>query len=119
MSYRLIISLFGSSGILLGAFGAHLLKPSLPLTQMDTFKTAVFYQLIHTLALLCLETTSGSSFTWPKRFFTSGIILFSGSLYILILTGLPLLGWITPLGGLLLVLGWLGLLKTHWYLTSS
>jgi uncharacterized membrane protein YgdD (TMEM256/DUF423 family) len=105
--------LFGFTGVAAGAFGAHALKQRLEPEALGVFQTAAHYQLIHALALL------GSAWVaqqWPGRaasvsaaLFAGGIVLFSGSLYALSLSGAHMLGAITPVGGLLLLLGWLAL----------
>ena len=105
-------AVFGALGVMIGAFGAHALKPMLEATnRIDTFETAVKYQLYHALALLVV----GLLIVWfkPQRAFTvagysfiGGILIFSGTLYILCLTGVTWLGAITPIGGGLLIAGW-------------
>ena len=116
---------FGATGVALGAFGAHALKARLSSEALATWDTAVFYQLVHALALLAvvgamrlplLQAPLPTSQAAPVGFvvagwgFLVGIVLFSGSLYGLSLGGPRLLGPVTPLGGLALILGWLGLL---------
>ena len=105
----------GALGVLLGAFGAHGLRESIEPRLMETFQTAVQYQLIHSLALLLVSLTMGwlgqsLSFEISAYAFMAGIILFSGSLYGLVLTEMKWLGPVTPLGGLCLIVGWLALL---------
>lgn len=105
----------GALGVVLGAFGAHALRGSIEPRLMETFQTAVQYQLIHSLALLLLSLTIGwlgqsLSFNISAYAFMAGIILFSGSLYGLVLTEIRWLGPVTPLGGLCLIIGWLALL---------
>jgi uncharacterized membrane protein YgdD (TMEM256/DUF423 family) len=101
----------GFTGVAAGAFGAHALKTRLDPDALVIFETAARYQLVHALALLGCGWTAQQ---WPGRaaalslaFFASGIVLFSGSLYALSLSGIRGLGMITPLGGMLLLLGWL------------
>lgn len=98
-------------GVALGAFGAHLLKDQLTASgHVDTWKTAVLYQFIHGLALFVLALHSPEK---PRKvfwIFLLGITLFSGSLYAISLTDIPLLGPITPLGGLVLLIGWASIL---------
>jgi uncharacterized membrane protein YgdD (TMEM256/DUF423 family) len=106
-------ALFGFTGVAAGAFGAHALRARLGPDALAVFETAVRYQLVHALALF------GSSWAvqqWPGRaasasaiLFGIGIIAFSGSLYALSLSGVHLLGALTPFGGVLLLLGWLAL----------
>ena len=105
----------GTLGVLLGAFGAHALRGSIEPRLMETFQTAVQYQLIHALALLLVSLTMGwlgqsLSFEISAYAFIAGIILFSGSLFGLVLTEIRWLGPVTPLGGLCLIVGWLALL---------
>lgn len=105
----------GTFGVLLGAFGAHALRGSIEPRLMETFQTAVQYQLIHALALLLVSLTMGwlgqsLSFEISAYAFIAGIILFSGSLFGLVLTEISWLGPVTPLGGLCLIVGWLALL---------
>jgi uncharacterized membrane protein YgdD (TMEM256/DUF423 family) len=107
--------LAGAIGVVLGAFGAHALRGSIEPRLMETFQTAVQYQLIHALALLLVSLTMGwlgqsLSFEISAYSFIAGIILFSGSLFGLVLTEIKWLGPVTPLGGLCLIAGWLALL---------
>ena len=100
---------------MLGAFGAHALRGSIEPRLIETFQTAVQYQLIHALALLLVSLTMGwlgqsLLFEISAYAFMAGIILFSGSLYGLVLTEMKWLGPVTPLGGLSLIVGWLALL---------
>ena len=105
----------GALGVVLGAFGAHALRGSIVPSLIETFQTAVQYQLIHALALLLVSLTMGwlgqsLSLEISAYAFMAGIILFSGSLYGLVLTEMKWLGPVTPLGGLCLIVGWLALL---------
>jgi uncharacterized membrane protein YgdD (TMEM256/DUF423 family) len=111
----LFAAIAGTLGVALGAFGAHGLRGSIEPRLMETFQTAVQYQLIHALALLLVALTMGwlgqsLSFEISAYAFMAGIILFSGSLYGLVLTDMRWLGPVTPLGGLCLIVGWLALL---------
>ena len=108
-------ALAGAIGVVLGAFGAHALRGSIEPRLMETFQTAVQYQLIHALALLMVSLTMGwlgqsLSFEISAYAFIAGIILFSGSLYGLVLTEMVWFGPVTPIGGLCLIAGWLALL---------
>lgn len=99
--------IIGFLGIAFGAFGAHALKDLLLAHQMlEVWRTAVLYHLIHAPVLLWLAGRKTVS-TVAVSLFAGGILLFSGSLYALALTGVTWLGIITPLGGLLLMAGWL------------
>jgi uncharacterized membrane protein YgdD (TMEM256/DUF423 family) len=107
----LLSGLFGGLGVALGAFGAHALKDRLHPDRLITFETAVRYQLIHALALsaagILVVLFPASSFPlFAAWLFTAGILLFSGSLYLLVFTNQPWFGAIAPLGGLALIAGW-------------
>jgi uncharacterized membrane protein YgdD (TMEM256/DUF423 family) len=97
---------FAAVGVALGAFGAHSLKETLTAYPdgMEIWKTAVFYHLIHAVAMYVLAATQNSLRAW--WLFASGIILFSGSLYLLVPLQAKKLGMITPFGGVLLIAGW-------------
>jgi uncharacterized membrane protein YgdD (TMEM256/DUF423 family) len=106
-------ALFGGSGVAAGAFGAHALRARLAPEMLGVFETAARYQLLHALALFAAAWVAVQ---WPGRWanaavalLCAGIILFSGSLYLLVLTGDHLFGALTPLGGGLLILAWLAL----------
>lgn len=91
----------------IGAFGAHGLKPYLSEYDLDIFKTAVSYQMWHTLllALVSFLPTSRSC-DWIARLLVLGVLLFSGSLYALAMTKIKWLGMITPLGGMAFLGAW-------------
>jgi uncharacterized membrane protein YgdD (TMEM256/DUF423 family) len=107
-------AIFGLIAIILGAFGAHALKKLLDFQELNTFDTGVKYQLAHALFLLFLGTNSLISHKRKKiiyylTFF--GVFLFSGSLYLLATNRLTafdfrVIGFVTPVGGLLLILAW-------------
>ena len=107
---RTAAAILGATGVALGAFGAHALKAMLEANdRTDTWETAVFYHLVHSLALLILSTQPSmrrSTFYC----FVGGVAVFSGSLYLLCLSGLNWLGAITPIGGGCLIVGWLSCL---------
>ncbi len=105
--------LFGGLSVLLGAFGAHSLKNHLTQQKLDVFQTATQYQFFHSLALVLvgiLALQAGEQdrkkINRAGKFFTAGILLFSGSLYILAFDGPRFFGPITPIGGLSLIIGW-------------
>lgn len=109
--------IFGIIAVISGAFGAHGLKHLIAPSDLENWKTAVNYQFYHTLALLFLSTVSpkGKYINLSYIAFSVGIILFAGSLYLLAtrsITGLStsILGPITPIGGLMFILGWIFLL---------
>jgi uncharacterized membrane protein YgdD (TMEM256/DUF423 family) len=96
--------------VALGAFGAHALKGTLAANGMtDVWNKAVLYHFIHALALLVLATLPVASRA-ASALFVAGIVLFSGSLYLLALTNIKWLGAITPLGGLCFLAGWVCLI---------
>ncbi|MBU5672912.1 DUF423 domain-containing protein [Paenibacillus brevis] len=97
--------------VALGAFGAHALKDKLTPDRMKNYQTGIQYQIAHGLGLLLLGTVQGdtvniSQITVSGWLLTAGIVLFSGSLYVLSLTGIRKLGAVTPLGGLCFLAGW-------------
>jgi uncharacterized membrane protein YgdD (TMEM256/DUF423 family) len=96
-------------GVALGAFGAHGLRNRVGPELIDVWKTGVLYHLIHALALLAVATLA-TQIAWPRAVagcFIAGIALFSGSLYLLVLTNVRVLGAITPLGGVAFLIGWI------------
>lgn len=118
MTGKNILTIVGISGALavgLGAFGAHGLEPILIQNgRLDTFETAVSYHFYHTLGLLGLGILAMIKPEWKGLSLAAwgmflGILIFSGSLYILSLTGITWLGAITPIGGVGFILGWLAL----------
>jgi uncharacterized membrane protein YgdD (TMEM256/DUF423 family) len=118
--FLLLAAFFGLTGVALGAFAAHGLKNRLGAEYLAVFQTGVHYQLIHALALfgvalLALHAPS-RLLTAAGGFFALGVILFSGSLYLLTLTGASKLGIITPIGGTAFLAGWICLLVSAWSL---
>jgi uncharacterized membrane protein YgdD (TMEM256/DUF423 family) len=106
--------LLAGSGVVLGAFGAHALKASLPPARLESWETAVLYQLLHGLTLLVLgsmgsQALPAATLRLAGSAFVVGTVLFSGSIYLLVLTELPLFGPVTPLGGIAMIGGWLTL----------
>lgn len=118
--FFIIASLLGFLGVATGAFGAHVLRDSLSLSQQEIFETAVRYHLYHTFALIvaawALEKYEQQYFVKAGWLFVAGVALFSGSLYILVITGQQWLGAVTPVGGLALLAGWLYLGAGFWRL---
>ena len=107
-----LIGISGAVCVMLGAFAAHGLEGRLSERYMDVFQTAVFYQLVHTLALLgliCLpdQLVNPKVRYWAAISFALGILIFSGSLYLLVFTHIGALGMITPIGGSAFIVGWL------------
>lgn len=118
--FLIISSLSGALAVSLGAFGAHALKSKLSANgYLATYETAVQYHFIHTLALLAvgllLNKYPNPWFANAGYAFTIGILIFSGSLYVLSMTSTRWLGAITPIGGLAFIAGWvmiaIGVLK--------
>jgi uncharacterized membrane protein YgdD (TMEM256/DUF423 family) len=109
-------ALLGAISVILGAFGAHKLKEVLPPNTLNIFETAVRYQFYHVIALLLtgilFKEFENKFMQWAGWLFIAGIVLFSGSLYILTylqaaeIVGYTGIGAITPIGGLLFILGW-------------
>lgn len=125
MSPRTILSWAGAlgfTGVILGALGAHTLHHALLVRQTaDVWHTAVLYHLIHAVALLALAGLKPGTGGRPSRLISgaavcwlAGVVLFSGSLYALALGAPAALGPVTPLGGLLLITGWLLLIVAGW-----
>jgi len=104
----------GFSGVALGAFGAHGLKSVLSANMLAVWHTAVQYHLVHSVALLVLAVAlmtlpPGAVTTWLQRsakLMLAGLLLFSGSLYLMAVTGIRPLGMITPIGGVSWLIGW-------------
>lgn len=110
MPFISIGALFGLLGVAAGAFGAHALRDHLDPARLQAFETAVRYQLVHALALLFVGAKAPSAPRPGARLagglFVAGVLLFSGSLYTLVLTGAPAWGAVTPFGGLCFMTGW-------------
>ncbi|MGZ9583269.1 DUF423 domain-containing protein [Paenibacillus marinisediminis] len=109
--YTLIGSINAGLSVALGAFGAHILQDMLTAERMATYETAVQYHMAHALALLLIALLADrlkdqTKVLWAARLIWIGIIIFSGSLYLLCFTGLGILGAITPIGGVAFIAGW-------------
>lgn len=119
--WLLLSALAGFTGVALGAFAAHGLKHRLTPEYLAVFQTGTHYQLIHALALfgvgLLAMHAPGRLVTLAGGAFALGILLFSGSLYLLTLSGVGKLGIITPFGGVAFLVGWLCLGLSAWKLT--
>ncbi|MCU1721954.1 MULTISPECIES: DUF423 domain-containing protein [unclassified Pseudomonas] len=117
-SFLMLAAFFGFTGVALGAFAAHGLKGRLTPEYLAIFHTGVTYQLVHALALIGVAVLSvhlpGRLVNWAGGLFGLGILLFSGSLYLLTLSGISKLGIITPLGGTAFLAGWLCLGLAAW-----
>ena len=110
--FTVIAGILGFFGVVLGAFGAHGLEEQLGANdQLDNWRTATLYLFVHTLAILNLSGFGAAAglrglgrIAW---FWVAGVVLFSGSLYILAVTNISKLGMVTPFGGLCFIIGWL------------
>lgn len=109
----IIAALLGATAVLAGAFGAHGLKEILTPAQLVTWKMASFYQLVHAVLLMAMAFSVLMESRWfrlASKALLFGIVLFSGSLYLFLLTGIKFLSLLIPVGGVLLVGGWLMLI---------
>jgi uncharacterized membrane protein YgdD (TMEM256/DUF423 family) len=109
-TFLFIGALAGFLAVAFGAFGAHALRGRLTPDMLAVFETGVRYQMYHALAVLAvasiLARSGGWLFSTAGWLFTAGTVLFSGSLYVLALSGITVFGAVTPIGGLLLLAGW-------------
>lgn len=113
MNWSAIAAVFLALAVGLGAFGAHGLKARLDASHLDIYKTAVLYHFLHAQGLLLVSvmaktgTISAESANSVCWLLAAGILIFSGSLYALAVTGVDILGAITPFGGVAFIAGWL------------
>ncbi len=107
---RPIAGVLGALAVAAGAFGAHALRGQVTPERLDTWQTAASYHLVHAVVLLVLASAPTPR-TTSFALFGAGIVLFSGSLYALVLLDLPVLGAVTPLGGVAFIAGWLSLAR--------
>ena len=102
------------SAVGLGAFGAHGLADYVTSTRLETWQTAVDYQMSQSVALFIISLVQPQQttawFIWSRRLLLGGILIFSASLYVLVLADMGILGAITPIGGVAMILAWLCLL---------
>ena len=109
-TFLIIAAVFGFLGVAFGAFGAHALKDKLTPQLLETFETGIRYQMYHVFAIavvaLAMSHWRVGLLNVSGWLFVAGIIIFSGSLYILALTGQKMWGAVTPFGGLALLAGW-------------
>ena len=112
--FALLGGIYGFLSVAAGAFGAHALRGKLSAEMLAIFETAARYQMYHAIVLLviafALSRGSNGALVWSGIFFSAGVLIFSGSLYILTLSGIKAWGAVTPIGGLLLLLGWASLI---------
>lgn len=105
-----LAGIFGFLAVAAGAFGAHALKNRLTPEMLEIFEVGVRYHLVHAVALLVvaqMDTGAAARVRHAGWCFVAGIVVFSGSLYVLVLSGVRWLGAITPIGGVFLLAGWL------------
>lgn len=109
--FMVIASVFGLTGVALGAFGAHTLRSEISSEMLSVFETGVRYQMYHTFALFivgwALQSRPNRKISVAGWLFAAGVVLFSASLYALAMSGIRILGFVTPVGGLLFLAGWL------------
>ena len=123
-TYLLLAAISGFLAVALGAFGAHGLREKLSADLLAVYQTGVQYHFYHTLALLAValllmfapqsSLSSSSLLKWSGNLFALGIVIFSGSLYVLAITGVRWLGAITPIGGVAFLAGWVCLALAAW-----
>jgi uncharacterized membrane protein YgdD (TMEM256/DUF423 family) len=111
-NFIIIAAILGAIAVMLGAFGAHALKATLTTEQLQTYETGVRYHFYHVIALLAAailyKEYPSKLLVWAGNLFIAGIMLFSGSLYLLSnISSLKVLGMVTPLGGVCFIAGWL------------
>ena len=126
-TFGIIAAVYGALAVILGAFGAHALKEKLDTYQLEIFNKGVQYQFYHVIALFAVvflaDKIQPKTLTFAGWFFSVGILFFSGSLYLLATRSLmgtdaltPILGPVTPLGGLCFIIGWILLLVSFYKL---
>jgi uncharacterized membrane protein YgdD (TMEM256/DUF423 family) len=115
MNWSVVGALLLALAVMLGAFGAHGLRERLDAYSMSVYEKAVFYHFIHGLGLLIVSflpktgTFSEFATSWVCGLLLAGVVIFSGSLYLLAVTGNRMLGAITPIGGVSFIAAWLAL----------
>lgn len=108
-----VAALLAAAGVVTGAFGAHGLRSAVSAADLETWRTAAQYHLVHAVGLglvaLAARRRAARLVTIAGCLLTAGVVVFSGSLYLLVLTGQRWLGAVTPFGGVALITGWLAL----------
>lgn len=112
-----VTAILGMITIILGAFGSHMLKEKLTIESLQSFETAVRYQMYHVIVLLFVNMYSNFSIKVKNTIsllFFIGILLFSGSIYVITVGGIPAksIWFVTPLGGISFIIGWLFMLQS-------
>ena len=111
--WTVVAAVSGTLAVVCGAFGAHGLRGRVSPEHLASWNTAAEYPLLHSAVLIALAlfaAQSGRSVNLPAGLLMAGVVLFSGSIYLLVLTGQRWLGPVTPIGGACLIAGWLSLL---------
>lgn len=121
--FLMLGSISGLLSVALGAFGAHALKERLDEYSLGIFHTGVTYQTTHALAMIIVALLikwypDSSGLQWAGWSFLVGTLIFSGSLYALAMSGIKVLGAITPIGGVLFIVGWALLVIYAWKMAS-
>ena len=106
--------ILGAAAVILGAFGAHALAERVPQARLAVYETGVRYLLVHALAVLVAAVLPPHVTRWAAPCWIAGCVLFSGSLILLVLADARWLGMVAPVGGLLLIAGWLALAIAAW-----
>ncbi len=118
-----VAAISGLLAVILGAFGAHVMKGIISPEMLEVYKTGVQYQFYHTFALLAvgilMNFNPSKTLKWSAYLFMTGILLFSGSLYVLAISGVKVLGIITPFGGITWIAAWILLFVQCSKLTAS
>jgi uncharacterized membrane protein YgdD (TMEM256/DUF423 family) len=115
-----VAAILGGLSVVAGAFGSHALRETISERSLEIFDVGVRYQMYHALALLLVAVLISRTPSPPINLMASGwlfiigIVIFSGSLYALSLTGIKILGAITPFGGIAFILGWIALAIAAW-----
>ena len=116
--WLLIAAINGALAVGFGAFGAHGLQGRLDAHHMEIFETAARYHMYHALAMglaaLAMQSTASRTATWSAALFLTGIVIFSGSLYALAMTGERAFAFATPIGGVSFLAGWILLALAAW-----
>lgn len=113
-TFLIVATFFGGLAVALGAFGAHGLQDLVTEARLQTFETAVRYQMYHALALFAvvglIRWTPSPLLGWAGWLLIAGVLIFSGSLYLLVFTNASWLGAVAPIGGTAMIAGWLMML---------
>lgn len=113
-TFLIVATFFGGLAVALGAFGAHGLQDLVTEARLQTFETAVRYQMYHALALFAvvglMRWTPSPLLGWAGWLLIAGVLIFSGSLYLLVFTNASWLGAVAPIGGTAMIAGWLMML---------